>query len=89
MSTIKLETGRLKDIDERYFYRATCSACKHAARLSIRKLQQHLGGEYPLTRIRPRLRCEMCGHRGCVITFLPPESLTGSLVYLRAEKSPN
>jgi hypothetical protein len=86
MAIVRLETGKLKDIDERYYYGATCSKCQHRARLSIRKLKDHLGEEFLIDDIRKRLRCERCGNRQCVIAFLAPESMSGSLVKLKNEK---
>lgn len=79
----KLETGRLGDVDDTYYYGANCRSCSHTSRLSLMKLRAHLGDNFPLAKIRDRLRCERCGdRRRIVITFLAPDQRTGSLVHL-------
>jgi hypothetical protein len=39
-------------------------------------LRKHLGDDYPLIKVRDRLRCERCGSRAIVITFLAPNQGT-------------
>jgi len=78
----KLETARLRDVDETYYYGAQCRKCGHGARLSIAKLRAHLGDDYPLARVRERLRCEKCRSRSVVVTFLAANQRTGNLVHL-------
>jgi hypothetical protein len=56
--------------------------CKHAARLSLVKLREHLGDTLPLRKIKDRLRCERCRSRQIVITFLAPNQRTGNLAHL-------
>lgn len=52
------------------------------AGLSLAKLRTHLGDDYPLVKLRERLRCEQCRSRLVVITFLAPNQRTGNLVQL-------
>ena len=82
MEYAKLETATLAHVDDSYFYGAYCRKCKHAARLSLMTLRGHLGKDFPLLRIKERLRCERCGSRQIVITFLTPAHRTGNLAHL-------
>jgi len=78
----KLETAELAHVDDSYYYGAYCRKCKHSARLSLVKLRKHLGDDYPLAKVRDRLRCERCGSRAIAITFLAPNQRTGDVAYL-------
>jgi hypothetical protein len=80
MEYAKLETAALAHVDDSYFYGAYCRKCKHAARLSLKKLREHLGDTFPLIKIKNRLRCERCSSWQIVITFLAPNQRTGNLV---------
>jgi hypothetical protein len=59
---------------------------KHSARLSLSKLRAHLGDTFPLLKIRGKLRCERCGSKQIVITFLAPNQRAGKLVELFSRK---
>ena len=61
MEYARLETAKLRDIDDAYYYGAQCRGCGHGARLSVTKLIARLGDDYPLVKVRERLRCERCG----------------------------
>jgi len=76
----KLET-LLKDVDDRYYFGANCRRCLHASHLSLSKLRAHLGGDFPVAKIRERLKCELCGAKQVVVTYLTPSQSTGSLVF--------
>jgi hypothetical protein len=78
----KLETALLKDVDDRFYYGANCSSCLHAARLNLSKLRAHLGDDYPVAKIRERLKCQLCGSKQVTVTYLTPAQCTGSLVHL-------
>jgi hypothetical protein len=78
----KFETATLAHIDDSYYYSAYCRSCKHHARLSLVKLRKHLGDDYPLVKVKDRLRCERCRSRAVVITFLAPNQRTGNVAYL-------
>jgi hypothetical protein len=85
MENAKLETAALAHVDDSYYYGAYCGKCKHSARLSLVKLRAHLGDDFPLARIKDRLRCELCGSRHVVITFLAPDQRTGNLAHFFRE----
>jgi hypothetical protein len=78
----KLETATLAHVDDRYYYGAYCRMCKHSARLSLVKLRANLGDNFPVSKIRHRLRCERCQSRAVVITFLAPDQRGGSVTHL-------
>jgi len=82
MEYAKLETAALAQVDGSYFYGAYCRICKHSARLSLEKLRKHLGDDFPLVKLKDRLRCERCGSRQIVITFLAPNQRTGNVANL-------
>jgi hypothetical protein len=79
MEYTRLETGTLKDVTDDYYYGCYCSSCKHAARLSLSKLRSHLGDDFPLRKIRERLKCQICGSRKITISFLTPHQKGGNL----------
>ena len=78
MEYTKLGTATLAHVDDSYYYGAYCRRCKHSARLSLVKLRAHLGENFPLAKVMDRLRCERCGLREVVITFLAPNQRTGN-----------
>jgi hypothetical protein len=82
MEYAKLETASLAHVDDSYFYGAYYRKCKHAARLSLVKLREHLGDTFPLGKVKDRLRCECCSSRQIVITFLSPDQKTGNVAHL-------
>ena len=86
MEYAKLGTATLAHVDDSYYYGAYCRRCKHSARLSLVKLRAHLGDNFPLAKVRDRLRCERCGLREVVITFLAPNQRTGNVAYLFREE---
>ena len=82
MEYARLESAKLRDIDDTYYYGAQCRQCGHGARLNVAKLSARLGDDFPLTQVRKRLRCEKCRSRAVVITFLALDQRTGNLVEL-------
>lgn len=78
----RLETATLKDVTEDYYYGCHCTSCLHTARLSLPKLRSLLGDDFPLTKIRERLRCVICSSRKVTITFLGPDQKSGNLHHL-------
>lgn len=75
----RLETATLKDVTDDYYYGCSCQSCLRTARLSLSKLRSHLGDDFPLRKIRERLKCEACGSRKVTITFLSPHQKGGNL----------
>lgn len=82
MEYARLETAALAHVDDSYYYGAYCRRCGHSARLSLAKLRARLGDDFPLLKVRERLRCERCNSRQIVITFLAPNQRAGNVVQL-------
>ena len=85
MEYAKFETATLSDVDDTYYLAEECSKCKHRRRLSLSNLRAHLGGEFRLVDIRPRLVCELCGGRKVIISFVAPNNRHGTLHQLFEE----
>jgi|HubBroStandDraft_5_1064220.scaffolds.fasta_scaffold285674_1 hypothetical protein len=79
VSYATLETGKLKDVTDEYYYGCSCRSCLRTSRLSLSKLRAHLGDDFPLIKIRERLKCETCGSRQVTVTFLGPHQKGGNL----------
>jgi hypothetical protein len=82
MEYAKLETAALAHVNDEYYYGAYCAKCKHTARLSLVKLRERLGDDFPLIDVREKLRCRHCRSRHIVITFLGPHHCSGDLARL-------
>ena len=87
MEYARLETAILKDVTDEYYYGCSCQSCLHTARLSLSKLRRHLGDDFPLIKIRERLKCQICSSRQVTITFLGPHQKGGNLHYLFDKES--
>jgi hypothetical protein len=79
MEYARLETALLKDVNDDYYYGCQCTSCLHTARLSLSKLRARLGADFPLRKIRERLKCQICSSRKVTITFLSPHQKGGNL----------
>jgi hypothetical protein len=82
----KLETALLRDVDDRFYYGANCRSCLHTSRLSLSNLRAHLGDDFPLVKVRAKLKCDLCGSKQVVVTYLTPAQCTGNLVHLFDKK---
>jgi hypothetical protein len=82
MEYARYDTAALAHVDDSYYYGAYCRKCKHHSRLSLVKLRAHLGDDFPIIKIRERLRCDRCRSRQVVATFLAPDQRCGNLVQL-------
>lgn len=83
----RLETATLADVSDRYYFAVQCQLCHRRIRLSLVTLRTRLGDSYPLSRIRPRLRCTSCLSKRLTITFLAPDQAVGNLRALFLEKA--
>jgi hypothetical protein len=86
MDYARLETAKLSDVDDTYYYGADCRSCLRSSRISLVRLRATLGDDFPLKDIRPRLKCTTCGSKAMVITFLSPNQAVGNLARLFQEK---
>ncbi|MDP6376379.1 MAG: hypothetical protein QF921_03430 [Pseudomonadales bacterium] len=53
----------LADLKDSFHLYAVCVTCKRMKSLTIVKLMDALGADYPVTRLRDRLRCKQCYRR--------------------------
>jgi hypothetical protein len=86
MDYARLETAKLSDVDDSYYYAADCQSCLRSRRLSLARLRAALGDDYPLKDIRPRLKCATCGSKAMIITFLAPNQAVGNLAQLFSQE---
>jgi hypothetical protein len=82
MEYASFSSATLGDLTDEYYLAASCSSCRHGARLNIGKLRAVLGTAYAVAGVRARLRCDRCGSKQVVVTFLKPDQAVGNLVYL-------
>jgi len=82
MEYVRLETALLRDVDDSYLYSVSCRSCLHTSRLRLSMLRAYLGDDFPLAKVRERLKCETCGKREVTILFLGPHQRTGELARL-------
>jgi hypothetical protein len=75
---VRLETAPLKDVTDDYYYGCSCQSCLHTARLSLSKLRAQLGADFPLRKIRGRLKCQICSSRKVTMPFLRPHQKGGN-----------
>ena len=53
----------LNDLVESFHLYAECERCQRSVQLDIEKLIVRLGGDFPITGVRDRLRCTSCNIR--------------------------
>lgn len=74
-----LGAAKLSQVDNSYYYAASCNACGHKTRLSLLKLCAALGDDFPLVDVRTRLKCRQCGSRQIIIAYYTPAHAGTSL----------
>jgi len=79
-------TAKLADVDDQYYYGASCRSCLRGARISLTKLCGILGGDYPVVKVVKRLKCRTCGSKEITVAFLAPNQAVGSLTQLFEQK---
>jgi hypothetical protein len=72
VDTANYSTAKLADVDDRYYYGVSCQSCMRNARISLAKLRQTLGDDYPVVKVVSRLKCRTCGSKQVTVTFLAP-----------------
>jgi hypothetical protein len=82
MEYARLETATLGQVDDSYYYGASCSSCHRSKRLSLVRLRSLLGADFPLIELRKRLKCSTCGRKQLTIMFLAPGQAGTSLQHL-------
>jgi hypothetical protein len=82
---LSYSTAKLSDIDDRYYFGVSCSSCYRSKRLSVTRLRSTLGDAFPVVDVRKRLKCQTCGSKKIVVTFLNPGQAVGNLAQLFQE----
>lgn len=82
MEYASFSTAKLGEITDEHYLDASWFKCGRGARLSVSRLRDRLGPDFAVAGIGRRLRCERCGARGAVVTFLNPSQRSGNLVRL-------
>jgi hypothetical protein len=80
-----LGKATLGQVDDSYYYAASCNDCHHKVRLSLARLRAELGPDYPLVEVRTRLKCRECGSRHIIVAYYTPAHATTSLAPLFQE----
>jgi hypothetical protein len=78
-------TAKLADVDDRYYFGVHCRSCLRSARLSLSRLRGFLGDDFPVVKVRTRLKCSVCGSKELTVTFLAPYQAVGNLASLFKE----
>jgi hypothetical protein len=75
-------TATLADADDSYYYAVHCRSCLRSARISLVRLRGLLGDDFPVIKVRTRLKCSVCGSKELTVTFLAPNQAVGDLAGL-------
>jgi hypothetical protein len=75
-------TAKLADVDDSYYYSVSCQSCMRGRRLSLTKLRGLLGDDFPVVKVKTRLKCSTCGSKLLTVGFLGPHQAVGSLANL-------
>lgn len=82
MDNANYSTAKLGEVDNTYYYSVSCQSCMRGRRLSLAKLRETLGDDYPVARVVKRLKCSTCGSKQVTVTFLAPSQAVGNLAHL-------
>lgn len=74
-----LAEARLADVDDSFYYAATCNSCCRKKRISLLKLRSSLGEGYPLLDVRSHLRCSTCHSKNIIVSYYTPAHAETSL----------
>jgi predicted nucleic-acid-binding Zn-ribbon protein len=80
-------TAKLAEVDDRYYYSVSCQSCMRGRRLSLTKLRGLLGDDFPVVKVKTRLKCSTCGSKQLTVAFLAPHQAVGNLAHLFHEQS--
>jgi hypothetical protein len=75
-------SAKLVNLDDSYYYGIECRSCLRSARLSLPRLRGLLGDDFPVVKVRARLKCSVCGSKELTVTFLAPHQAVGNLADL-------
>jgi hypothetical protein len=87
MEPTNFSTAKLAEVDDRYYFGVHCRSCLRSARLSLTRLRGLLGDDFPVVKVRARLKCSTCGSKHLTVTFLAPHQAVGNLASLFKESA--
>jgi hypothetical protein len=79
-------TAKLADVDDSYYFGVYCQSCLRNARMSLTRLRGLLGDDFPVVKLRTRLKCSVCGSKELTVTFLSPYQAVGNMAALFREE---
>ena len=80
-------TANLGDVDDSYYLGVSCQSCMRGRRLSLTKLREKLGDDFPVVKVKTRLKCSTCGSKQLTVAFLGPHQAVGNLAHLFREQA--
>ena len=86
MDYANYSTAKLSDVDDSYCYSVSCQSCMRGRRLSLTKLREKLGDDFPVVKVKTRLKCSTCGSKQLTVAFLGPHQAVGDLANLFREQ---
>jgi hypothetical protein len=86
MDAANYSTAKLGDVDDSYYFGVHCRSCLRSVRLSLPRLRGLLGDDFPVVKVRGRLKCSTCGSKQLTVTFLGPYQAVGNLADLFQQK---
>ena len=80
----------LSDLLRAFRLYAVCEPCRRVAPVDMAALVEKEGGDYPVERIRMRLKCSSCGLRtqAMRIVYVGPEGRASGFRYARQTQPP-
>ena len=81
----------LADMVHAFRLYAVCEPCHRVAQVDLSGLIERDGGDYPIDRVRMRLKCEQCGQRSqsIRIVYVGPEGRASGFRYARSTQPAN
>ena len=75
----------LSELTESFHVYGVCEACDRMEQLNLTRLVETLGGDYPVSELRARLRCSQCQSRtdNMRIVYVGPNARTAAFNYRR------
>jgi hypothetical protein len=78
----------LQDLSHAFRLYAVCEPCRRVAAVDLEGLIDIEGGDYPIERVRMRLKCDSCGERSqsIRIVYVGPQGRAAGFRYARQSK---
>lgn len=83
MSDDPLRTLSLGSAWKEIVYTASCKDCNHWTRIDLKRLAAELGEQFPLHRLRARLKCSNCGGKRIIIATVDKSTTAATTALAR------